>query len=82
MPIVDGKSIRTVPEPWVLANTQRPVWEASCLQPHSGRHGMSLNAALSRYGSAVELLASASLASDPCGTHGPRGELPWMSPGQ
>ncbi len=56
MPIVDGKSIRTVPGPWVLANTQRPVWEALCLQPHSGRHGMSLNA-LSRYGSAVELLA-------------------------
>jgi hypothetical protein len=48
------RSLRTVP--WVLASTQRPVLEALCLQPHSGRHGMSPNA-LSRCGSAVELLA-------------------------
>ena len=40
----------------MLGSTQRPVLEALCLQPLSGRHGMSPNA-LSRYGSAVELLA-------------------------
>ena len=52
--IVDSRSIRTIP--WVLGSTQRPVLEALCLQPLSGRHGMSPNA-LSRCGSAVELLA-------------------------
>ncbi len=54
------KSIRTIP--WVLASTQQPVSEAPCPQPHAGRHGMSPNA-LSRYRSAVELLAWS--ASDP-----------------
>ena len=53
--VVYSKSIlRTVP--WVLASTQRPVLEALCLQPLSGRHGMSPNAP-ARYGSAVELPA-------------------------
>ena len=52
--VVTSKSIRTIP--WVLGSTQRPVSEALCLQPLSGRHGMSPNA-LSRYGSAVELFA-------------------------
>jgi hypothetical protein len=52
--IANSRSIRTIP--WVLGSTQRPVLEALCLQPLSGRHGMSPNA-LSRCGSAVEVLA-------------------------
>ena len=69
--IVYSRSIRTIP--WVLGSTQRPVLEALCLQPLSGSRGMSPNA-LSR--ALWKRRGVACLASDPCGTHGPRGELP------